>query len=340
MRILAYGLTMTLTAIGFSGSAQAETKDIVDTAVSAKSFGTLVTAVKAAGLVETLKGDGPFTVFAPTDEAFAKLPKGTVETLLKPENKELLTSILTYHVVAGEVKAADVVRLTGAATVNGQHVDISAANGVMIDGAKVVTTDILCSNGVIHVIDAVILPEDKSIVGVAQEAGVFKTLIAAASAAGLAGVLDQEGPFTVFAPTDEAFAKLPEGTVENLLKPENKKQLAKILKYHVIAGKVYAADALKAKHAKTLEGNSVTISINEGAAQVNNSNLIKTDIDASNGVIHVIDSVLLPPTKQKSHSKSVSQKSCQSATHVTSSPPQWNGRQTSTRSRRLTRRSY
>ncbi len=150
MRILAYGLTMTLTAIGFSGSAQAETKDIVDTAVSAKSFGTLVTAVKAAGLVETLKGDGPFTVFAPTDEAFAKLPKGTVETLLKPENKELLTSILTYHVVAGEVKAADVVKLSGAATVNGQHVDISAANGVMIDGAKVVTTDILCSNGVIR----------------------------------------------------------------------------------------------------------------------------------------------------------------------------------------------
>lgn len=134
-------------------------QDIVDKAVASGSFGTLVAAVKAADLVETLKGDGPFTVFAPTDDAFAKLPEGTIESLLKPENKDKLVSILTYHVVPGKVMASDVVNLKSAKTVNGESVRINADNGtVMIDEAKVVKTDITCSNGVIHVIDTVILP--------------------------------------------------------------------------------------------------------------------------------------------------------------------------------------
>jgi len=137
----------------------AEKKDIVDTAVGAKSFTTLVAAVKAAGLVETLKSEGPFTVFAPTDEAFAKLPEGTVESLLKPENKDKLVAVLTYHVVPGKVMAADVVKLKNAKTVQGGEVDIVVADGkVKVDNANVVKTDIECSNGVIHVIDAVILP--------------------------------------------------------------------------------------------------------------------------------------------------------------------------------------
>src|SRR3954467_3211445 len=128
-------------------------KDIVDTAVSAGSFKTLVAAVKAAGLGDTLKGPGPFTVFPPTDEAFAKLPAGTVEELLKPENKDKLVAILTYHVVPGEVMAADVVKLHMAETVNGQELTVKASKGsVMIDNAKVTKTDILCTNGVIHVI--------------------------------------------------------------------------------------------------------------------------------------------------------------------------------------------
>jgi uncharacterized surface protein with fasciclin (FAS1) repeats len=135
-------------------------KDIVDTAVSAGSFNTLVTAVKAAGLVETLKGKGPFTVFAPTDEAFAKLPAGTVEDLLKPENRAKLQSILTYHVVPGAYRAADVTRMTSAPTANGQPLSIGAQDGkVMVDNAQVVKTDILCANGVIHVIDTVVLPQ-------------------------------------------------------------------------------------------------------------------------------------------------------------------------------------
>ncbi len=156
-------LTGLIAAIGQIGVAQAGAKeskaDIVAVAVGAGSFNTLVAAVKAAGLVETLQGAGPFTVFAPTDEAFAKLPKGTVENLLKPENKAKLVAILTYHVVAGKVMAADV-KTMQAKTVNGKMLDIKVADGVVtVDKAKVVQTDIPASNGVIHVIDTVVLPK-------------------------------------------------------------------------------------------------------------------------------------------------------------------------------------
>lgn len=141
-------------------AAECDAKDIVDTAVAAGSFKTLAAALKAADLVDTLKGKGPFTVFAPTDDAFAKLPAGTLDDLLKPENKAKLSGILTYHVVAGKVMAADVVKLKSAKTVNGKEVKIAVEDGtVMLDGkAKVTKTDIVCSNGVIHVIDAVLLP--------------------------------------------------------------------------------------------------------------------------------------------------------------------------------------
>lgn len=137
----------------------AASADIVDTAVKAGSFKTLAAALEAAGLVETLKGEGPFTVFAPTDEAFAKLPKGTLDSLLKPENKEKLVSILTYHVVPGKVKAADVVKLKEAKTVQGNKVKIDTKDGVKVNDAKVTKTDIECTNGVIHVIDTVLIPE-------------------------------------------------------------------------------------------------------------------------------------------------------------------------------------
>jgi uncharacterized surface protein with fasciclin (FAS1) repeats len=133
--------------------------NIVETAVNAGSFRTLAAALEAAGLVDTLKGQGPFTVFAPTDEAFAKLPSGTVESLLKPENKDQLKAILTYHVVPGSVKAADVVKLKTAKTVLGQSLAIDTTDGVKVNGAKVIKADIVCSNGVIHVIDAVLLPK-------------------------------------------------------------------------------------------------------------------------------------------------------------------------------------
>jgi uncharacterized surface protein with fasciclin (FAS1) repeats len=145
-------------ALSFAANA-ASAADIVDTAVSAK-FNTLVAAVKAAGLVDTLKGPGPFTVFAPTDEAFAKLPAGTVENLLKPENKEQLQKVLKYHVVAGKVMAKDVIKLQAAQTVGGGNLTVHAAGGaVMLNDAKVVKADVPASNGVIHVIDTVLLPK-------------------------------------------------------------------------------------------------------------------------------------------------------------------------------------
>lgn len=152
MALLVSGMTFSAIAGGMKA-------DIVDTAAEAGTFKTLLTAAEAAGLVSTLKGDGPLTVFAPTDEAFAKLPAGTVENLLKPENKDQLAAVLTYHVVPGKVMASDVVGLDEAKSVQGDMIDISlAGDSVMVDQAKVIATDIQASNGVIHVIDSVILP--------------------------------------------------------------------------------------------------------------------------------------------------------------------------------------
>ncbi len=152
-------ITMAVVCAGTGSSFAAEKHDIVETAVAADGFSTLVAAVKAAGLVDTLKGDGPFTVLAPTDAAFAKLPKGTLEELLKPENKDKLVAILTYHVIPGKVMAADVMKLKEAKTVQGSMVTVMTKDGkVHVDEATVVKADIACSNGVIHVIDSVILP--------------------------------------------------------------------------------------------------------------------------------------------------------------------------------------
>jgi len=267
--------------------------DIVETAVSAGSFTTLAAALEAAGLVDTLQGKGPFTVFAPTDEAFAKLPEGTVESLLKPENKDRLVQILTYHVASGRLPANEVAARSGVATVEGQRLSVDTRHGVRIGNAKVVSADVSASNGIIHVIDTVLLPSEETIVGVAADAGNFTTLITAAKAAGLAGALAGEGPLTVFAPTDEAFAKLPAGTVENLLKPENRDKLAAILKLHVISGRVFSEDAERLGKAAALSGDELTFSKHHGL-KVNSAGIVATDVQASNGVIHVIDSVLLP----------------------------------------------
>jgi uncharacterized surface protein with fasciclin (FAS1) repeats len=269
--------------------------NIVATAKSAGMFKTLLAAAAAADLAGPLSEGGPFTVFAPTDEAFAALPKGTVESLLKPENKAKLAALLKFHVVPGVLDSRQVTRLSGATSLNGQRIGFASTDkGVSIDGATVVKADIGCSNGVIHVIDRVIMPAGDNIAEVAQSAGQFGTLLAAAQAAGLVPALTGEADLTVFAPTDEAFAALPKGTVESLLKPENKDKLASILKYHVVAGRVYAADAAKLSGAETLNGQSVVIDLADGALRIDGARVVKADIDASNGVIHVIDRVILP----------------------------------------------
>ena len=274
--------------------------DIVETAVADGRFTTLAAALGAADLVDTLKGEGPFTVFAPTDDAFTKLPEGTVATLLLPENLEQLKSILLYHVVSGKVPAADVVTLTSADTVQGDPVSVKVDGGKVYlnDTVEVIITDVEASNGVIHVIDSVLLPPAKlvDIVDTAVADGRFTTLAAALGAAGLVDTLKGEGPFTVFAPTDDAFAKLPEGTVATLLLPENLDQLKSILLYHVVSGKVMAADVVTLTSADTVLGEAITIKVEDGKVYLNDTiEVIITDVEASNGVIHVIDAVLLPP---------------------------------------------
>lgn len=292
--------------------AESEAGTIVDVAVGAGNFTTLVTAVSEAGLVETLQGEGPFTVFAPTDDAFAALPAGTIETLLAdPEGA--LTQILLYHVVAGKVMSTDLSDGMMADTVQGSPITVSIADGVVkINDAQVTVADIEASNGVIHVIDAVILPPSDeaeaapaeaaaeetvgNIVEVAAAAGGFSTLLTAATEAGLVDALTGEGPLTVFAPTDEAFAALPAGTLESLL-ADPQGALTQILLYHVVSGKVMSGDLSDGMTAETLQGAPITISIADDVVKINDAVVVVADIETSNGVIHVIDAVILPPAE-------------------------------------------
>jgi uncharacterized surface protein with fasciclin (FAS1) repeats len=310
--ILAFGITNAVAGSGYGCEAkpasscpatqQPPLTDIVSTAQQAGEFTTLLAALEAAGLTEALQGAGPFTVFAPTDKAFAALPKGTLQTLLEAENREKLQSILKYHVVSGTVMSTDLLKSPEAATLHGDTVELT----LRINDARVVTADIKATNGVIHVIDRVILPgtakpiaghanvqtcetSDKTIVQTAMAAGQFKTLVAALQAADLAGALAGEGPFTVFAPTDEAFARLPEGTVESLVQPQNRSKLQAILKYHVIPGQLGSNDIVAVHTVKTLNGQPIypSLLVDDAALQVKN-------IYCRNGVIHVIDRVILP----------------------------------------------
>ncbi|MGE3164612.1 MAG: fasciclin domain-containing protein [Planctomycetota bacterium] len=268
--------------------------NIVEAASAAGSFTTLLAAAKAAGLAEALQGEGPFTVFAPTDDAFAKLPAGTIDKLLEPANRAKLAAILKLHVVPARMTAKSVATSAFANTLLGQRVRFTKNDqGVFVGDAKVIVADVMGSNGVIHGIDSVLLPVDKTIVQTAQAAGSFKTLLAAATAAGLAEVLASEGPWTVFAPSDEAFGKLPAGTVDSLLEPGNRDQLIRILKLHVVSGRVYSDQAAKAGSASSLAALPLSFEQRDGL-RVNGAKIVATDIENSNGVVHVIDTVLLP----------------------------------------------
>ncbi|MGD8320884.1 MAG: fasciclin domain-containing protein [Gemmatimonadota bacterium] len=268
---------------------------LVEVAAQAGSFNTLLTALDAADLTATLEGEGPFTVFAPSDEAFARIPADALNALLA--DKDLLTQVLTYHVVPGRVTASEVVNLSSAPTVNGKPLAISVQDGtVKVDGANVVATDIEASNGVIHVIDDVLAPQPiLDLVQTAQKAGSFETLLAALDATGLTETLKGAGPFTVFAPTDEAFAALPAGTLEALL--ADPATLASILTYHVVAGEVTAQQVVGLDSAETVNGAAVSISVENGMVMIDDATVVAADVFATNGVIHVIDKVILPPTQ-------------------------------------------
>jgi transforming growth factor-beta-induced protein len=289
-------------AVGASASATTASKsegdkNIVQTALAAGQFNTLASLLTKAGLVDTLSTSGPFTVFAPTDAAFAKVPKATLDALAA--NPAQLKSVLLYHVVSGQVTAADVVKLTSAKTLDGRSVAIKAVDGsVYVDQAKVTAPDVAASNGVIHVIDSVLIPKAapaapaKSIVQTALAAGQFKTLASLLTKAGLAGTLQGKGPFTVFAPTDAAFAKVPKATLAALGK--DKAKLRAVLLYHVVKGKVTAAQAMKLRSAKTLNGKPLAIRVSAGKVLVGGATVTKADVMASNGVIHVVNKVLIP----------------------------------------------
>ena len=283
--------------------------DILTTAARNGSFNTLVSLCVAADLDEVLQGKGDFTVFAPTDEAFAKLPAETLQSLSQPENRDQLIAILKYHVLPTRVSVpakAPSHPLRSAKSLLGPKINFQRkGNRLEVNGNEVVTRNIRCTNGIIQVIDGVLLPpEDKSIVGTAKKAGTFKTLLAALDAAELTDALSGKGPFTVFAPTDKAFAAIPKSTLKSLLKPENKDKLAKILKYHVVAGKVDAKGAIQAGKAKTLAGNQVNIELKAGQLRINKSKVLNNDIETSNGIIHVIDQVLIPDSNTEHSSTS------------------------------------
>ena len=295
------------------GAAMFKNKDIVSNVVNAPNLTTLVAAVKAADLVATLQSAGPFTVFGPDNGAFGKLPAGTVETLVKPENKATLTNILTYHVVSGKYLSTDLKDGQILKSVQGQDLKVTkSGNNVMINNAKISTADVLQSNGVAHVIDTVLLPEaettnvggaammrNKDIVSNVVNAPNLTTLVAAVKAADLVATLQSAGPFTVFGPDNGAFGKLPAGTVETLVKPENKATLTNILTYHVVSGKYSVGDLKDGQMLTTVQGEKITIKKSSDKVMImdakgGTSTIITSDVYQSNGVAHVIDTVLMP----------------------------------------------
>ncbi|WP_221032777.1 fasciclin domain-containing protein [Actomonas aquatica] len=273
-----------------------EEKNIPANLVAAGEFTTLVAAVQAAGLDTVLSGAGPFTLFAPTDEAFAKLPAGTVEGLLN--DIPALTNILLYHVVSGQEIPASAVATGPLMMANGVPASLSTENGAMIDNANIIEVDWMGTNGTIHVIDEVILPGEapsgQTIVENLVAQGNFETLVAAVTAADLVDTLNGAGPFTLFAPTDAAFAKLPEGTVESLLQEENIPTLRDILLYHVISGTKVESSAVAAGEVSMANGDDATLST-DGGVMIETANVTGVDWQSSNGVIHIIDTVILPP---------------------------------------------
>ena len=375
-------LVTTISIFSFASASQAKT--VVDIALSSELHTTLVTAVVAADLAETLQSEGPFTVFAPVNDAFANLPAGTLEALLEPENIDVLRSILSYHVIPGKIMAGDLTQGLSAPTVQWSKVSFTHADKAWyINSAKIVATDLVAGNGVVHVIDRVIMPpmtrtemlntiytlrgniaeriEDKidgvlmqyaalletaseerkmairaqfmlsidkhiekyasqsmfvdiltllkyelilwntaanDVVDIAIGSVVHTTLVTAVVEAGLVDTLKSDGPFTLFAPVNTAFAKLPAGTLDSLLAEESKASLSNILTYHVVAGAYMASDITDGLKLTTVQGQDLIFTISNGIVSINGMpSLLMTDIITSNGIVHVIADVLIPADK-------------------------------------------
>ncbi len=291
---LALLLVLSGCAPGITDDVDVEDLDIVETAEGAEIFDTLLAAAAEAGLVDTLKSEGPFTVFAPTDDAFVDLLDGLEITAGDLLEDERLVNILKYHVLAGKVMAGDLSDGdTPETLLIPQILMIGVADEkVTVNDIEVTTPDIEASNGVIHVIDGVLFPPD--IVETAEGAEIFDTLLAAAAKAGLVDALKSDDLLTVFAPTDDAFVDLLDDleiTADDLLASD---ELEDILLYHVVSGQVMSADLSDGQEVETLLDEKITITINDGVF-VNDAEVSIADIETLNGVIHVIDAVLWPP---------------------------------------------
>ncbi|MCB9912660.1 MAG: fasciclin domain-containing protein [Planctomycetes bacterium] len=262
------------------------------TTLQARGFSTLLTAIDAAGLTPAVTGTAPLTVLAPTDAAFANLPAGVLNDLLMPANQAQLADILTYHVVDGAVKAGQALAAESPKALNGVTLLFAGAGaGATVNGVTISTTNIPCTNGVIHQIDAVLLPPG-DIPTIATTDG-FSTLVAALTAADLVDDLQGDGPFTVFAPTDAAFAALPAGVLDELLMPANQSMLIDVLLYHVVADELTANEVLAQSMLTTLQGS--TLDVDAANGRINTSDLVATNVLARNGIVHAINSVLIPP---------------------------------------------
>ena len=272
-------------------------QDIVEIASGNEDFSILVAALQEAELVETLKGTGPFTVFAPTDAAFAALLSELGVSASYLLNHPQLAEILTYHVVAGKVMSTDLTDGMTPVTVNGETITIDLDGGVKVNSSNVTTADVEASNGVIHIIDKVLIPSDfelyPTVVDIAVNNSGFSTLVAALTKANLVATLQGAGPFTVFAPTDAAFVALLAElgvSAEYLL---NHPQLSEILTYHVVAGKVLSSDLTDGMTPETVNDEMITVDL-DGGVKINNANVTAANLEAGNGVVHVIDKVLIP----------------------------------------------
>jgi uncharacterized surface protein with fasciclin (FAS1) repeats len=290
-------LTLSACSDNDNATPQDERPATVAAAVAgSENHNTLEAALVAAGLIETLQGPGPFTVFAPTDAAFAALPAGTVETLLQDPSGEL-RNILLYHVVGGNVLSSSLSDGMVAPTVLGEEVTVTInGQGVFINDARVTVVDIETGNGVVHVIDAVLLPPvplPATVAEIIAGSPDHETLTAAVIAADLLETLQGEGPFTVFAPTDAAFAALPEGTVESLL-DDPSGALTDILLYHVVGARALSTDLSDGQEITTVYGDNITVTLNSEGVFINGARVTAADLEAENGVVHVIDAVLVP----------------------------------------------
>jgi len=282
-------------------------KSIVEVAAGNKDLSTLVTALTAGKLVTALEGKGPFTVFAPSNEAFAKLPKDQLKNILDPQNIKTLDSILEYHVISGAaVHSTDLKASQHVTTLQGESLLVEKDwSGVHVNRkAKVTTADVGASNGVVHIIDTVLIPTSVShpkptenIVQIASGNKDLSTLVTALTAGKLVTALEGKGPFTVFAPSNEAFAKLPDSTLKRLLDPQNIKLLDSVLEYHVISGAaIYSKDLKPSQHVATLQGESLLVDVHWSGVYINRKAQVTTaDVGATNGVVHIIDTVLVPP---------------------------------------------